>query len=99
VFVVEDRHGALVLLEHPDHFLEELEAWVENLPFGVPRIITVFANDHDSIHRQLVAPAPQRFGDGGINGKVMIGGALAAEISGGLLIHVKRDDSQWRPVP
>ena len=29
----------------------------------------------------------------------MIGGALAAEISSGLLIDVERDDPQWRPVP
>ncbi len=88
MFVVVDRDGSPVFLEHLDVLLKELVARVENLAFVVPRVVPVLDDAQDCIDREFVAAASQCFSDRRVNLEAELLCALLAEIAFRLLVDI-----------
>ena len=99
VLVVVDRYRAAILFEYLDTGLEHLVARVALLSFFVVRIIAMLANDQDTVHRQGIPAAPQRFGDGGVDLEAELAGAVGTLVAFGPLVDVERHHLHVRPVP
>src|SRR6478735_11214580 len=99
MLVVVDRNGAPIFLEDICALLKEFVARIKNLALFIARIISVLANNKDSVHCELVTAAAKGLGDGWIHRKSEFLGAFSAEVSGRLLIDVQRNDLHVRPMP
>ena len=54
MFVVEDRHDAIVLLEGVGDFFEKASPWMQHLPFAIRRITPVFADADHAVNRYAI---------------------------------------------
>src|SRR5208337_3153686 len=85
--------------EHLDNLLEEFVARIEGLSPGIAGIISVLADEQDASDGQLSGPPGQGLGDRGVDRQArMARGALQAQITPRLLVHVERDDVHRRLV-
>ncbi len=99
VLVVEHRRRAAIFAKDVNNLAEEFVARILFLPQPIDRIVAMFADDEDGIHGELIAAAPQRLGDGGIDGETELLGTIAAQIVGRRLIDIGGDDIERRPMP
>lgn len=99
MLVVEQRGGALVLLEHLDHLFEELVPRVLDLPDLVLLVLAVLADDEDRIDRECLAAAPQRLRNGGVDLESELLRPVGTQVVLRDLIDVGGHDLDVRAVP
>ena len=99
MLVVENRDGPAIVLENPGCLAKELVAGIENLPLLILGVVAVFADDQHGVNGQFVAAAPERLGNRGIDLETKIASAGALWSSFGLLVDIKCDDVDRRPMP
>src|SRR5262245_31781945 len=99
MLILEHRHGAPARLENLRGFAKEPVTRIKRLAFFVARISPVLANHDHAVHGELGTAERERLGDGRINAHAEAFLALAAEVAGGELIDVERDQIDLRAVP
>ena len=99
MFVIENRHGSFVFPEYIDGLLEELVTGIKFLAEFIARIIAVFTDNKHRVHRQLLAAATQRLGNGLVDGKPKLLRAPPRQVALGELVNVCRHHVKGRVMP
>ncbi len=99
MFVIEHRHGLFALGEGSSDSFKKTSAGIENLPFGVGRILAVFANGEDPVDGKLRSAQGKSSLDRRINLEAMFPGQVPAHVSLGKLVDVHRHELHVRPDP
>ena len=101
VLVQEDGDDPAAPVEDPDDFREQPALRIEDLARVGSRVIPVLGDKEDAIDRQLARPTGQGAGDVLGNRDVMLASQAPADVAGGDLVGVERDESSggFRPLP
>jgi hypothetical protein len=99
VFVAEHGHRLARVLKDLDDLSVEFIAWIEFLSLLVPWIVAVLANEHDTIHNQLVRALRQRLADRVDDGKAVLCRFVAAHVIVRDLVGVHRHHLQAGHLP
>ena len=99
MLVNEDRHYMAAVFEDPDRLLPEPAFGILRVAGGRFGIFPVLGDEQDAIHRQPAGPERERIFNRLAQPKPMRGGEQPADVAGGPLVRVKRNELERRILP
>ena len=93
MLVAKDGHTSAGLVKDFDDLLEKLKAGIELLPLLVKRIIAVFADEQDAVHRELVAAKRQRAANVRVEREAVLASVFLTQVARAGLRDVHASDA------